>query len=211
VPDVGHAPLARITPLEPPMPTPLLPSSLAAGETYASVSDILEVQDLAEATIHVPFWTGRDGKPLALRVRGLSLEQQDQVRMLAARKVDKRDRQHGVTQHWPTFVAMTLHFGLTAPSLTPEQALALFRKNAEAVESICSFIWLLSAVAQDVIDTIVTTLARVEAGADDAPAAEPDDEPGDVRDFDPDEEAEDAEAAEPGRDSGVDGAPDPAR
>lgn len=176
------------------MPTALLPTRLAPGEQYASVADILEAQDLAEATIHVPFWTDRSGTPLAIRVRGLSLEQQDQVRMLAARKVAKADRALGVKQHWPTFVAMTLHYGLTAPSLTPEQALALFRKNAEAVESICSFIWLISAVAQSVIDTIVSDLARAEGSAE-TPTQEPEDAP---------------DSPEPDDDPGVDGGADAA-
>lgn len=156
----------------------LLPSRLAAGEDYASVSDILEVQDLAEATIHVPFWQ-RNGKPLALKVRGLSLDAQEQVRMQAARKVAKADRAHGAKQHWPTFCAMTLCFGCLQPAFTPEQALALFRKNAAAVELVSQFIWTISAVSQDTIDSIVETMTRAEAlatGEDEEPTQELDGE-----------------------------------
>lgn len=176
----------------------LLPSRLAPNEDYASLGDILEVQDIAEATVHLDFWQ-RGGRPLAVRVRGLSLEAQDQIRMLAARAVDPKDRKLGVKQHWPTFVAMTLAFGLISPTLTPEQAKALIRKNAVACEQLCNFIWFLSAVRQETIDAIVGDLARAEAAAEDAePTLEPDD-------ADAPADYDEPDAPEPGADPGVDG------
>ena len=56
----------------------LLPTSLAAGETYASVDDILTCSDLAEATIRVPGWK-KGGRALVIRVRAPSLEQRELI------------------------------------------------------------------------------------------------------------------------------------
>src|SRR5690242_20043554 len=56
----------------------LLPGRLAAGEEYASVSQILECEDLPQPTIHIPHWR-IGGKPAAIRVRAPSLIERDQI------------------------------------------------------------------------------------------------------------------------------------
>jgi hypothetical protein len=136
----------------------ITPAILDKGEDFARLDDILECQDIPEITIRVPWWS-RKGKPMAVRVRGLDLEQQEQVRTTAARAVQEVDRARGVKQHWPTFVTMTLALGLASPVLTYDQAKRLGKKNARACEQIANFIWAISSVAQDRIDAIVTELA----------------------------------------------------
>lgn len=145
----------------------ITPASLESGEDFARLDDILTCQDIPEITIRVPWWR-RKGKPMPVRVRGLDLDQQDQVRTAAARAVAEQDRARGVRQHWPTFVRMTLALGLISPALTYEQAAKLTRKNAKACEQIANFIWVISSVEQERIDEIVAELAGLADEPEDA-------------------------------------------
>lgn len=157
-------------------PEPVIAARLAAGDDYASVDDILECQDIPESTIYVPFWKRR-GKPVALRVRGLDLEQQDKVRMAAARRVAKEDRELGIKQHYPTLVTATLCEGIVSPKLTPEQATKLRKKNAVACAAIAEYIWHLSRVDQEYVNARVAELAGLAdepGGAGSATAADRD-------------------------------------
>ena len=133
------------------MTTIITPATLEAGEDFARLEDILDCQDIPEITIRVPWWR-RKGKPMAVRVSGLDLDQQDQVRTAAARAVQETDRARGVKQNWPTFVCLTLALGMTSPVLTYDQAKRLAKKNARACEQIANFIWVISSVSQDRID-----------------------------------------------------------
>lgn len=136
----------------------ITPATLEKGEDYARLDDILECQDIPEITIRVPWWR-RKGVPMAVRVRGLNLEEQEQVRTKAARDVHEQDRARGVKQHWPTFVTMAIALGMVSPSLTYDQAKRLTKKNAKACEQIANFIWVISSLEQDRIDAIVRELA----------------------------------------------------
>jgi hypothetical protein len=155
------------------MTTIITPASLSDGEDFASLDDILECQDIPEITIRVPWWR-RKGKPMPIRVRGLNLEQQDQVRNAAARAVHPEDRARGIKQHWPTFVTMTLALGLAAPGLTYDQAKRVAKKNVAACQQIANFIWTISSAEQSQIATIVAELADLadepEGDGPDAPA-----------------------------------------
>lgn len=135
-------------------PSSLAPSPLAAGEEYASVTQILECEDLPHATLHIPHWRIR-GKPAAIRVRALSLDERERVQ-LEKTTADQ--------------YCLTWHLGCVSPTFTVEQAQALKRKNPIAVESAVSFIWNLSALNQEWIDHVV----QAQTGADAAPAASDD-------------------------------------
>lgn len=157
------------------MPDFLLPTPLAPDESYASVSDILTCDDLAEVTIHVPFWNNA-----ALRVRALDLETQDAIRMAAGRAVKPIDRERGIVQHSPTFAAETFQRGIVQPMFTKEQAQAIVRKHAKAVELVVNFVWALSAMSQEEIHAIVAAEAQIPAaepapdsGVDALPPADP--------------------------------------
>ncbi|NJO81673.1 MAG: hypothetical protein HC828_02140 [Blastochloris sp.] len=158
-------------------PTPpmndLTPQRLAAGEDYASLDELLACDDRVECTVRVPHWK-RKGQAMALRVRGLSLEQQDTIRMQAGRKVPAGDRAIGVRQHWPTFVTATIREGVTAPAMTAEQAAAFAHKNPRACELLSDFIWLISGIDQREIESIVTDLAEEDALKVEAQDAQPD-------------------------------------
>lgn len=127
------------------------PAHLAAGEDLARLEDILACSDIPELTVRVDFWRVRD-RPVAIRLRGLDLDDQDRVRMAAGRAVAAEDRALGVSQHWPTFVVLTLAHGIVSPRLTVEQARLLARKNAAACEQLASLVWTLSATTQEHID-----------------------------------------------------------
>lgn len=145
----------------------ITPASLEAGEDFARLDDILACQDIPEITIRVPWWR-RKGKPMPVRVRGLDLDEQEQVRNAAARAVHEQDRARGVRQHWPTFVVMTLALGLVSPGVTYDQAKRLAKKNAKACEQIANFIWVISSVEQERIDEIVAELAGLADEPEDA-------------------------------------------
>jgi hypothetical protein len=129
--------------------TTFIPSTLRAGEEYATVEQILMCTDLPHATLHVPHWR-IGGVELAVRVRALSLIERDRVQR----------EEDAVAQY-----CLTWQLACVAPTFTPEQANALANKNPHAVEQVARFIWLLSALDQDWIDHVVTTQT-------DAPAAD---------------------------------------
>lgn len=135
-------------------PTLHYPATLAAGEPLATLADILECSDIPEIAVRVDFWR-RKGRGMVVRIRGLDLEEQEQVRMAAGRAVAPEDRALGVTQHWPTFVVTTLALAFASPRVTPEQARSLARKNAAACEQLAELCWTLSATNQERIDAIL--------------------------------------------------------
>ena len=136
----------------------LVPTTLQAGEGYASVDDILACSDLAEATIRVPHWK-RNGAQLVLRVRALSLEQKDAVLRESRGKDGQLDE---VAQ-----ICATLREGCMVPRFTAAQAEQLRTKNPTALDQVAKFIWTLSALDQELIDALVQQLT----GAAPAPAA----------------------------------------
>ena len=135
-------------------PQALIPSKLAPGEEYATISQILECVDLPHATLHVPHWRVA-GAPMAVRVRALSLVERDRVQ----REEDT------VAQY-----CLTWQLACVVPTFTPEQANALAHKNPHAVEQVARFIWILSALDQEWIDRVVTTSTDAEPAAPDADA-----------------------------------------
>ena len=131
-------------------PQTLLPSTLAAGEDYASVSQILECDDLPQATLHIPHWRV-NGKPAAIRVRAPSLSERDQIQ-----KAGNATAQYCLT--WQLCCVM--------PRFTTDQANRLSEKNPNAVEQGARFMWLLAALDQEWIADVVQQRT-------DAPPAQP--------------------------------------
>lgn len=148
------------------------PADLAAGEQLATLDDILACSDLPEVPVRVDFWRKR-GRSLVIRVRGLDLDEQERVRSAANRAVPAEDRALGTTQHWPTFVVMTLALAVASPRITVEQAKQLVHKNARAVEQLADLAWTLSATSQERIDAILAEQGGLAVGdGDPAGAAE---------------------------------------
>ena len=146
------------------------PAQRAAGEPLATLDDILTCSDLPEVTVRVDFWR-KHGRAMAVRVRGLDLSEQEQARACANRAVPAEDRALGSTQHWPTFVVMTLALAIVSPRLTVEQAQKLASKNASACEQLADLAWNLSALSQDYIDATFADAVGLDLAARGAPAA----------------------------------------
>jgi len=143
-------------------PQTFVPSKLAAGEEYASVTAILECDDLPQSTLHIPHWR-IGGKEAAVRVRALSLEERERVQALPS-----------VTDQY----CLTWQLGCVSPSFTVDQANALRRKNPHAVEQGANFIWLLSALDQEWIEYVVENATGAEpASTADEPDAAADERP----------------------------------
>jgi ribosomal protein L12E/L44/L45/RPP1/RPP2 len=145
-----------------------LPSKLAVGENYATVSQILECDDLPQATLHIPHWRIA-GSPAAIRVRALSLSERDQVQ-----KAGDATAQY----------CLTWQLACVIPQFNADQANRLASKNPIAVEQGARFIWLLASLDQEWIEDVVTRRTDApaagaaptgEADTDASAAANPDD------------------------------------
>ncbi len=140
-----------------------LPTKLDAGEEFASVDDIFNSTDLPEATIKIPRWK-KNGKPLAIRVRALSLVQREAI----AKESTRKDGSIDVVAQ----IEATLREGCVMPRFDILQAGRLRHKNGAVLEQIANFIWSMSAIDQDLIDATVQALSAAER-APEATAADP--------------------------------------
>lgn len=135
----------------------LYPGKLEPGDDYATVEDIMGSNDLTEATVKVPQWR-KHGKPLAIRVRALSLAQREAVQKESTNK-------DGTVDHIAEIEA-TLREGCVMPRFDILQASRLRHKNGAALEQIATFIWSLSSVDQELIDATVQALSGAPAAPD---------------------------------------------
>jgi hypothetical protein len=140
--------------------TDILYATLAAGESYASVADIVNADDIAQATVEIPRWK-KDGTSLKLLVRGLDLEQQERI----SDQARKKDRLTGdIVKDRVRFAAATLREACVQPRLTDAQAAGIAEKNATVVQAIVTFIWnTLTYQSPDEIVQIVHALASLPA------------------------------------------------
>lgn len=143
-------------------PDVLMPSRLQAGEEYASLAQIVMVDDRPQATIHVPQWR-IDGKPAAIRVRALSLSQKERINRESI--VDGAFSAQAQT-------LITIREGCIIPAFDREQADALAEKSFHALEQIANFIWTLSALDQEWIERVVRAATGAEPPAADEPVAQ---------------------------------------
>jgi hypothetical protein len=135
--------------------------TLAAGEDYASVADLLAADDLPHDTITVWGWKVGD-TPVKLRVHGLTLVQREAARA-AARHTDG-------THDAVELIAQFLHYGCAAPTLTLEQARQLTNKHAGSVEGIADYISAMTEVDYAQLAAIAMELARADAQSEPTPA-----------------------------------------
>ena len=150
---------------------PLYPAIRETAEAYATVSDILEADDLPACDVRIPQWR-KNGKSLLIRVRALDFEQQEQIQaealILDGPRKGERD--------YKAFVLATWREGVIAPTFTADQAARLASKNPKAIEDVHVLIWQLSVLSQEAIDAYLAALADDIARA--RPPAELDNEPG---------------------------------
>ena len=129
---------------------------------YASADDLLTVADLPERNVTIRRWH-KNGKALTIRVRALDLDQQDRVNQAALTKNAKT----GVwEQSTAAFNAAVLLDAVVVPKLTPEQARAMRKHNPVIVGKLVDFIWSLSALDDDTIESYARTLANPTPDAD---------------------------------------------
>ena len=155
---------------EPASPTPLMGTiePVENPTEYASVNDLLAVDDLIECAVKHPAWT-IGGRPLVLRVRGLSLESQEEIlraaRIAGAARAKENKETNAPSQDWLTYCLETMRLGVIQPSLTRAHARLLLSKNAKAIEDLVNFIWGLSLMNRDYIEGIVNDLTREDTTA----------------------------------------------
>lgn len=143
----------------------VLYATLANGESYASVADLVAVDDIAQATVEIPRWK-KNGQSLKLLVRGLDLEQQERITDQARVK----DRLTGqVVKDRKRFCSATLREACVQPHLTDAQAVGLAEKNASIVEAIVAFVWqTLTYSSPDEVAAIVHALADLPTESNDS-------------------------------------------
>src|SRR6185436_4370747 len=100
-------------------------STLETGEDYAGIADLLAADDLPQHTLTVWGWK-KNGAPLKVRVRGLSLTEREQVRATAWLDNGMRDNVRLYTGY--------LRYGMVVPPLTDEQAAQMMAKHAGTVQ-----------------------------------------------------------------------------
>lgn len=120
--------------------TTFLPSRLAAGEEYATVTQLLECDDLKQITLHIPHWR-INGKPAAIRVRALSLSERERIL-----------RETETTAQY----CLAMQIACVVPTFTEDQAARLADKNAFAIEPIVQMILRVGALREDWIDHVVS-------------------------------------------------------
>lgn len=123
---------------------------LATREDYASVGDLLTADDLPQETLTVWGWK-KNGGPLKIRVRGLTLVEREGVRAGAWLPSGMRD-------NVALFVGYLQH-GIVVPQLNEEQARQLAEKHAATVEQIANYISALTEMDYADVTAIVNDLA----------------------------------------------------
>ena len=126
----------------------VLQSTLAPGEDYASTGDLLATDDRPMLTLRL--W----GKPI--KVRGLSLEEREEVRATCWRDDGQRDTAALVREY--------IRRGMVVPALNQEQAREFIRKHAGSVEQVYLFIDRLTELDYDLIVAQARSLAGLAPG-----------------------------------------------
>lgn len=146
------------------------PTPLKAGESYASVADIRDCEDLPSMPLcpgermadgsFQPYWTRPDGSPLIVLIRAPSLAERRQIEQACP---DDKDSM--------AFVLETCLHCLKEPRITREQLKdVLSTKHPQALIQISDTAWQLAELPAIVIEREVRRLARLPA---EAPAEAP--------------------------------------
>lgn len=176
--------------------TDILPAARAAGEDYATFDDIATAEDTPSCDVRVPWWKDREGRGRLMRVRGLSLTDEAAVeragRIGAARyrKRHPEDTSPPASDWREEYIEVLLR-GVVAPTLNRQQAEALLKKNARALDELVRFIRLLNRMDQEIIDNLVAAIVEDASRAQttEQPAADDEPDAGDAP-GDPDPDAE---------------------
>lgn len=132
------------------------------ADPYASVDDLIAVDDMVQADITVRRW---GEKPLKLRVRGPSLDEQDAIHQAALMKNPKTGEWE---EHRPTFCAETLQRCVIMPQLDVGQSKMMRKKNPVIINAITDIIWVLPTLGPDDLEKLALDLAP--PNTDNAPA-----------------------------------------
>jgi len=137
----------------------------AAGVMYATAEQLLQVSDLTFVDLTVKRWTA-GGAPLNLRVRALSLAEQEQVDRASLIKIDGQ-----TVKSEARFASATLKRCCVMPQLNDAQATALRDHNPAIIGAIVQLVWnVLSILDQNAIDSMVDIshpLPSADESADD--------------------------------------------
>lgn len=141
--------------------------TLLNADAYASVDDLLGLDDLIEHDITIRRWH-RNGRALKLRVKALNLEQQDQIYQASLIKNKK-------TGEWETarlsYCVETLQRAVRVPTLDLPQAQSLAHKNPVIINALVDFIWSLAAFDGDELEKVAYALAPADPNGEAADAA----------------------------------------
>lgn len=129
--------------------------TLLNADAYASVDDLLTMDDLLEEDVTIKRWH-RNGRALKLRVKALNIEQQDAIHQAALVKNKKTNEWESATL---VFWAETLTRSVRSPALDLAQAQALAKKNPVIVKALVDFIWALAALDADLLEKAALALA----------------------------------------------------
>lgn len=140
------------------------PTPLAAGQSYASVAEIRDCQDLPCMPITPsirradgatePLWTRPDGTPLTILVRALSFEERREVQQVAG---DDNDDQAALE---------ACLRGIKEPQFSREQlAEVLAKKHPAALDAIAETIYALCDLPAGMVEREVRRLAGLPAPA----------------------------------------------
>jgi hypothetical protein len=128
--------------------------ALTTGEDYASAADLLAADDLPHETLTVWGWK-KNGAPLKIRVRGLSLTEREEVRAGAWLPNGMRDN--------VTLYLGYIQRGVVVPQLNEQQARQLMDKHAATVEQIANYISVLTEMDYSAVTALANELATNDA------------------------------------------------
>lgn len=141
-----------------------LQTGSSAG-AYASADDLLTIGDLPETDVIVKRWH-RNGAPLRVRLKALSLDQQARIEQESMRlnpqtKYAERDA--------ILFDCLTLSQSVIVPALNREQAMALRHKNPRVIRALVDYSWILSSLDEETLAALAADAAGVALDPDQPP------------------------------------------
>jgi len=132
----------------------VLPTTPGGG-SYATIDDLLVVNDLVEIDITITRWTV-GGQALRARIKALNLEQQDEIHQAALMKNKKTGEWQ---EHRPTFCAESLVRLFQVPSIDIGHARALVKKNPVVIGEVVDLGWALAVFSSDELEKLALDLA----------------------------------------------------
>jgi hypothetical protein len=117
-----------------------------------NADDILSIDDIEKEAVEVPEWKDKDGKPMTVKVRGLTAEEGDAYERaifeMRGSKVITRDNVRA------RLVAMSIVNGDGGRVFTDEQASALGKKSRRAIDRLYAVAARLSGLRKEDIEEL---------------------------------------------------------